>query len=80
LIFRSTLQVYYSLGNATLKAVTSAVSNNNAGAGQFQIGVLKKPTGTSDVVNSGFQESGIHEGLIYGGLFVENSANGCVSV
>ena len=75
----STLQVYYSAGTAALTAVTSAVSNDNSGNGQFQMGILKKPTGTSDVVNSGYQESGMHEGQIYGGLFVEDSANGCIS-
>lgn len=76
----STLQVYYSKGSDPLKSVTSAVTNDNSGAGQFQIGVLKKPTGTSDVVNAGYQESGLNEGLIYGSLFVEDSDNACVSL
>ncbi|KAM7217380.1 hypothetical protein V8F06_007227 [Rhypophila decipiens] len=77
---KNTLQVYYSKGDDPLKSVTSAVSNNNAGAGQYQIGMLKKPTGTSDVVNSGYQSSRLNEGLIYGGLFLEDSAGGCVSL
>ncbi|KAL2176051.1 uncharacterized protein P884DRAFT_204274 [Thermothelomyces heterothallicus CBS 202.75] len=77
---RNTLQVYYSEADEPLESVTDAVSNNNAGEGQYQIGLLKKPTGTDDVVNSGYQESGIDEGLIYGSLFVEDSANGCVSL
>ncbi|KAI1382469.1 hypothetical protein F4677DRAFT_401972 [Hypoxylon crocopeplum] len=77
---KNTLQVYYSTGDEPLKAVTSALSNNNAGGGQYQIGILKKPTGTSDVVNSGFQEKGISEGQIYGGIFLEDSANACVSL
>lgn len=76
----STLQVYYSKNDEPLKAVTSALSNNNAGGGQYQIGILKKPTGTSDVVNSGYQEKGIKEGQIYGGIFLEDSANACVSL
>jgi hypothetical protein len=76
----STLQVYYSKGNDTLKSVTSAVNNDNSGGGQYQIGILKKPTGTSDVVNSGYQESHLNEGQIYGSLFIEDSANGCVSL
>jgi len=76
----STVQVYYSKGDDPLKSVTSAVSNNLAGAGQFQLGILKKPTGTTDVVNSGFQESRLNEGQIYGGVFVEDSAGGCVSL
>ena len=76
----STLQVYYSKGDEPLRSVTKAVSNNNAGEGQYQFGILKKPTGTDDVVNSGYQESGIDEGQIYGGIFIEDSANGCVSL
>jgi hypothetical protein len=76
----STLQVYYSKGDDPLKAVTNKVTNNNAGGGQFQIGMLKKPTGTSDVVNSGYQESNLNEGQIYGGIFIEDSTNGCISL
>ncbi len=76
----STLQVYYSAGDAPLEVVTEALSNNNAGQGQYQLGMLKKPTGTDDVVNSGFQETGIDEGQIYGGIFLEDSADGCVSL
>ena len=76
----STLQVYYSKGDDPLKSVTSAVSNDNSGQGQYQIGVLKKPTGSSDVVNSGYQSSGLKEGLIYGGIFLEDSASSCISL
>lgn len=79
----STLQIFYSdVQGVPLKAVLPApVPNDNSGFGQFQIGILKKPTGdTSDVVNKGFQPAGINEGQIYGGLFVEDSANGCVSL
>ncbi|KAI0964881.1 hypothetical protein F4678DRAFT_365969 [Xylaria arbuscula] len=76
----NTLQVYYSKDDEPLAAVTSALSNDNSGGGQYQIGILKKPTGTSDVVNSGYQESNLNEGQIYGGLFIEDSANGCVSL
>lgn len=76
----STLRLYYSKGHEPLRSVIQAVSDNNAGEGQYQIGILKKPTGTDDVVNSGDQESGIDEGQIYGGIFIEDSANGCVSL
>jgi hypothetical protein len=41
--------------------------------------MLKKPTGTDDVVNSGYQSSNLNEGLIYGGVFLENSTGGCIS-
>lgn len=76
----STLQVFYSQGNEPLKSVTNPVYNNNAGEGQYQVGILKKPTGTNDVVNSGYQSPNLDEGLIYGSLFVEDSANDCVSL
>lgn len=61
-------------------AAGKPVSNDNSGGGQYQIGILKKPTGTNDVVNSGYQERNLNEGLIYTGLFIEDSANGCVSL
>jgi Glycoside hydrolase 131 catalytic N-terminal domain len=76
----STLTIYYSLDQAPLEQVIPAIQNDNSGGGQYQIGILKKSTGTSDVVHSGYQESGIYEGQIYGGLFVEDSACGCVSL
>ncbi|KAI0854168.1 hypothetical protein F5Y00DRAFT_222447 [Daldinia vernicosa] len=77
---KNTLQVYYSKDDEPLEAVTEALQNDNSGGGQYQIGILKKPTGTSDVVNSGYQETGIKEGQIYGGIFLEDSADGCVSL
>ena len=79
LISISQTTVYYSAGSAKLAQVAGPTIVNLAG-GQFQIGVLKKPTGTSDVVNAGYQEPNLNEGQIYGGLFVEDSANGCVSL
>ncbi|KAI1749451.1 hypothetical protein F4782DRAFT_303784 [Xylaria castorea] len=77
---KNTLRVYYSKNDEPLKSVTSALSNDNSGGGQYQIGILKKPTGSSDVVNEGYQEKNLNEGQIYGGLFLEDSANGCVSL
>jgi hypothetical protein len=66
---------------APLKAVTPATPNNNAGGGQLQIGIAKKPTETETVVFDGFQESiplrG--EGQIYGGIFVEKGDGNCIS-
>jgi hypothetical protein len=76
----STLQVFYSKGDEPLVDQGKPVTNDNSGDGQYQIGILKKPTGTSDVVNAGYQESRLNEGLIYGGIFIEDSSGGCVSV
>ncbi|POS74193.1 hypothetical protein DHEL01_v207411 [Diaporthe helianthi] len=74
------IQIYYSLGDAALEAVTDAEPLRLEGEGQYQLGILKKPTGSADVVNSGFQESPLNEGQIYGGIFVEDSTAGCVSL
>lgn len=74
------MQVFFSEGNEPLKAVTKVLPNNNAGGGALQIGMLKKPTETKTVANDGFQESNLNEGQILGGIFVENSANGCISL
>uniref|UniRef100_L2FKI0 Glycoside hydrolase 131 catalytic N-terminal domain-containing protein n=1 Tax=Colletotrichum fructicola (strain Nara gc5) TaxID=1213859 RepID=L2FKI0_COLFN len=77
---QNTMQVFFSEGNEPLKAVTKVLPNNNAGGGALQIGMLKKPTETKTVANDGFQESNLSEGQILGGIFVENSANGCISL
>lgn len=60
--------------------MTEALAADLSGEGQFQIGILKKPTGSSDVVNAGYQEAPFEEGLIYGGIFVEDSTDGCISL
>ncbi|KAF2710243.1 glycoside hydrolase family 131 protein [Pleomassaria siparia CBS 279.74] len=74
------VQIYYSVGAAALKSVAGPVAADISGGGQFQLGILKKPTGTSDVVNGGYQEKNLNEGQIYGGLFLEDSADGCVTL
>jgi hypothetical protein len=76
----SQVSVYYSTGTSELKAVATNKSVNLVGGGQFQLGILKKPTGSTDVVNNGYQSSNLNEGQIYGGVFLEDSANGCVSL
>jgi len=58
------------------------ISNDISGQGQFHFGALKKGTGVglADVTKQGFQESGINEGIIFGGIFEEISTGGCVSL
>ncbi|KAH3913281.1 hypothetical protein HBI56_085510 [Parastagonospora nodorum] len=73
------VSIYYSIGNSELSEVVTNKTVNIAGGGQFQLGMLKKPTGTSDVANAGYQSPNLNEGQIYGGIFLEDSANGCVS-
>lgn len=79
-LFFSQVTIYYSTGTAALKSVGAAKSANLAGGGQFQLGILKKPTGSNDVVNTGYQSKNLNEGQIYGGVFLEDSVDGCVSL
>lgn len=78
----STITVYYSEGYTPLAQVAGPAYNNNTGGGAFHVGVLKEPTGPPniDVVHEGYQENGINEGLIFGGVFIENSDDGCVTL
>jgi len=73
------LQIFYSVADAPLRAVTKLITNDNSGGGQFQIGMAKKPTETTTVVFDGYQEPNLDEGQIYGGIFIEDSARGCIS-
>ncbi|KAG4419123.1 hypothetical protein IFR04_007719 [Cadophora malorum] len=79
---KGTTQVYYSTGNNPLASVSKAVTNNVAGQGQYHFGVLKKPVNPgSDITKSGKQPSGINEGVIFGGIFEEDSSlNSCISL
>jgi len=78
----SKIQVFYSQGVSDLLAVSPITANDNSGRGQFHFGLLKKPTGEglTDITKQGFQEKGISEGIVYGGIYEENSANGCISL
>ncbi|KAK8042934.1 hypothetical protein PG994_013417 [Apiospora phragmitis] len=78
---KKTTQVFYSQDTAVLKEQTKALANDNSGQGQFHFGVLKKGLGGgSDITKEGIQESGINEGIVYGGIFMEDSSTGCVSL
>lgn len=47
----------------------------------MQLGIAKKPTETKTVVWDGYQEPlERKEGQSYGGIFVENSSDGCISL
>jgi hypothetical protein len=79
----STITGYYSTGNDPLKLVVPAFSNNNTDGGQFHFGMLKLPTGAQgiDVLHEGYQPPlKPYEGIIYGGIFIEDSADGCVTL
>lgn len=82
LTMTSTTEVFYSQNAAPLVAVAAAIANDVSGRGQYHFGMLKKPTGTGlkDVTKEGFQEANLNEGVVYGGVFMEDSAAGCVSL
>ncbi|KAK8060631.1 hypothetical protein PG996_010561 [Apiospora saccharicola] len=78
---KKTTQVFYSTGVAALKEQTKALANDNSGQGQFHFGILKKGLGGgSDITKEGIQEANIDEGVIFGGIFNEDSSTGCVSL
>ncbi len=77
----STTQVFFSRDEDDLKSVTDVLQNDLSGQGQFHFGVLKKPVnGVGDITKNGDQEPGINEGMIFGGIFQEDSADGCISL
>ncbi|KAJ9137509.1 Glycoside hydrolase family 131 protein [Pleurostoma richardsiae] len=76
-----TTQVFFSTGANSLLAVTQPLANDVSGQGQFHFGVLKKGLdGGDDIVKDGIQEPGIDEGIIFGGIFEEDTSAGCVSL
>ncbi|SZF01026.1 unnamed protein product [Blumeria hordei] len=74
------ISVFYSTGNEALKSVLTDTANDLTGHGMFHFGLLKKPVGEAkDIAKGGFQPDGIDEGIIYGGIFQEDSVDGCLS-
>lgn len=77
----STTQVLYSRDLEALSKVTPAIPNYMACGGLYHFGILKKPTGNvSNIVDEGYQESGINEGLIYGGIWLEDNSRGVITL
>ncbi|KAK1659051.1 hypothetical protein BDP55DRAFT_620692 [Colletotrichum godetiae] len=77
----NTVQVFYSTDNNDLEAQGEPQPNVVTGQGQYHFGVLKKPVGgQGDITKNGFQPDGIDEGIVYSGIFQEDSANGCISL
>ncbi|CAD6500157.1 BgTH12-04260 [Blumeria graminis f. sp. triticale] len=74
------ISVFYSTGDEALKSVLTDTANDLTGHGMFHFGLLKKPVGeATDIAKGGFQPDGIDEGIIYGGIFQEDSVDGCLS-
>ncbi|PZD27003.1 hypothetical protein A1F97_10812, partial [Pyrenophora tritici-repentis] len=62
----NTIQVFQSSDNAPLAKATEPLANDLSGSGQLHFGANKNPTSPgTDVLRSGFQESGILEGVVY---------------
>jgi hypothetical protein len=60
---------------------TEPLPNDLSGNGAFHFGVNKNPINPgADSLRSGTQEAGILEGIVYGGIFVECSASGTVTL
>jgi len=77
----NTLSFFYSQNFEPLQRVVGPTFNNNSGGGQFHVGTFKEPTGPLgiDVLYDGYQEEHLNEGLIFGGVFIEDSSDGCVT-
>ncbi|POS85273.1 hypothetical protein EPUL_004581 [Erysiphe pulchra] len=74
------ITVYYSKGSAPLQNVLTRTPNDLTGRGEYHFGMLKKGLAFGkDVTKEAYQENGIDERLIYGGIFQEDSLDGCVS-
>ncbi|KAH3904776.1 hypothetical protein HBI56_213070 [Parastagonospora nodorum] len=78
---KNTVQVFSSTGNEALTQKTEPLPNDLSGNGAFHFGVNKNPINPgADSLRSGIQEAGILEGIVYGGIFVECSASGTVTL
>ncbi|KAJ3959650.1 hypothetical protein N0V92_003742 [Colletotrichum tropicale] len=70
----NTMQVFHSTGTDPLKQVTEPVQNDMAGLGEYHFSLQKNPVGTAA------QPTGIKEAIIFGGIFMEDSTNGQVTL
>ncbi|TQS35507.1 hypothetical protein Golomagni_04073 [Golovinomyces magnicellulatus] len=75
------ISVYYSKGSTPLQNVLTRTPNDLTGRGKFHFGMLKKglSSGPGDITKNGRQPDGIDEAMIFGGIFQEDSIDGCVS-
>lgn len=71
--------MFQSTGTDGLVQKTQPLANDLSGNGQLHFGLNKNPVNPGkDVLREGFQEAGILEGLVFGGIFVEDGAGGLV--
>jgi hypothetical protein len=73
--------VFYSTGTNPLAQVTEPLPNDISGQGQYHFGVLKKGLGGgADITKTGVQPAGINEGIIFGGIFQEDSSASTITL
>ncbi|CAG8957166.1 hypothetical protein HYFRA_00009367 [Hymenoscyphus fraxineus] len=65
---KNTIQVFHSIDNEPLKQVTEPLENDNTGNGELHFAILKQ------AVAGAPQPTGIDEAIIYGGIFMEDTA------
>ncbi|KAK1659526.1 hypothetical protein BDP55DRAFT_707506 [Colletotrichum godetiae] len=70
----NTVQVFHSTANEPLKQVTEPVANALDGLGEYHFSLQKNPVGTAT------QPTGIKEAIIFGGIFMEDSTSGTVTL
>ncbi|UQC76763.1 uncharacterized protein CLUP02_18278 [Colletotrichum lupini] len=69
----NTVQVFHSTANDPLKQVTEPIADL-AGLGEYHFSLQKNPVGTAT------QPTGIKEAIIFGGIFMEDSTSGTVTL
>ncbi|CAN8098175.1 unnamed protein product [Discula destructiva] len=71
----NTVEIFHSTGFNALISVVAPVANDNSGQGQFHFGCLKKGVnGGADITKDAEQPAGINEGIIFGGVFEEDTS------
>ncbi|KAH8776758.1 hypothetical protein F5883DRAFT_627357 [Diaporthe sp. PMI_573] len=71
---QNTMQVFHSTGQTPLAQVSEAVANDNSGNGEYHFALLK----LADA--QGQQAANIDEGMAFAGIFMEDSADGTVTL
>jgi hypothetical protein len=68
------MQVFHSTGQDPLAQVSEVTANDNSGNGEYHFALLK----LADA--EGQQAAGIDEGISFAGIFMEDSADGTVTL
>lgn len=66
--------MFSSTGNTPLASVSNAVANDLTGNGEYHFSLQKNAVGDAA------QPTGINEGMIFAGIFMEDSTNGQVTL